>query len=201
MEVGECEFDEDNIPQLEDMVSVCAGLVTVDEESSVIRLVHYTTQEFFDRTQQQWFPNAASEITSVCITYLSFAVFAKGFYQTNAGYKERLHSNPFYHYAANNWGHHARKAMTSHQDVRDSLQSYNRAKASNQALMAVKPLPASSGYSVFSLVFRIKTDDIKRALDSVDGIIPTVCSVRPFRAVQILFSARCRGVSPHNSRR
>ena len=39
------------------MVSVCAGLVTVDEESDIIRLVHYTTQEFFERTQNIWFPN------------------------------------------------------------------------------------------------------------------------------------------------
>ena len=45
VEVGESELDEDNLPELEDMVSVCAGLVTIDEESNVIRLVHYTTQE------------------------------------------------------------------------------------------------------------------------------------------------------------
>ena len=44
------ELDEDNIPDVEDIVSVCAGLVTVDEESNIIRLVHYTTQEYFERT-------------------------------------------------------------------------------------------------------------------------------------------------------
>ncbi|KFY91698.1 hypothetical protein V500_04517 [Pseudogymnoascus sp. VKM F-4518 (FW-2643)] len=45
IELGESSLDENNIPQIEDMVSVCAGLVTVDEESEIIRLVHYTTQE------------------------------------------------------------------------------------------------------------------------------------------------------------
>ncbi|KAF6830767.1 ankyrin repeat protein [Colletotrichum musicola] len=43
IEQGTEELDEDNIPAIEDIVSVCAGLVTVDEESAIIRLVHYTT--------------------------------------------------------------------------------------------------------------------------------------------------------------
>jgi hypothetical protein len=44
VEDGDSELHEDGLPQIEDTVSVCAGLTTVDEESSVIRLVHYTTQ-------------------------------------------------------------------------------------------------------------------------------------------------------------
>lgn len=43
VEAGEAHLDEENLPQIEDMVSVCAGLVTVDDESGIIRLVHYTT--------------------------------------------------------------------------------------------------------------------------------------------------------------
>ena len=58
VEVGEPKLDEENLPQIEDMVSVCAGLVTVDEESGIIRLVHYPTQEYFKRTRERWFPNA-----------------------------------------------------------------------------------------------------------------------------------------------
>jgi hypothetical protein len=49
--VGESELDEDNLPEIEDMVSACAGLVTIDKESDIIRLIHYTTQEYFERTQ------------------------------------------------------------------------------------------------------------------------------------------------------
>ena len=55
VEVGESELATKQ-PDIEDMVSVCAGLVTVDEESNIIRLVHYTTQEYFERTQKHWFP-------------------------------------------------------------------------------------------------------------------------------------------------
>ncbi|KAL3462598.1 hypothetical protein BJX64DRAFT_288288 [Aspergillus heterothallicus] len=40
-------FHPTNRPNVETMVSVRAGLVAIDEESNVIRLVHYTTQEYF----------------------------------------------------------------------------------------------------------------------------------------------------------
>jgi hypothetical protein len=109
IETGEPELDEDNLPEAEDMVSVCAGLVTVDEESHIIRLVHYTTQEYFERTQKQWFPNAEAEIAASCVTYLSFSVFESGLCQTDDEFEERLRSNLFYDYAAHNWGYHARQ--------------------------------------------------------------------------------------------
>ncbi|KAK1913102.1 hypothetical protein P3342_005038 [Pyrenophora teres f. teres] len=48
-EPEEPELDPDNLPDIEDLLSVCASLVVVDRESAVIRLVHYTTQEYFER--------------------------------------------------------------------------------------------------------------------------------------------------------
>jgi hypothetical protein len=67
IEVGNLELDEENLPQIEDMISVCAGLVTIDQESDIIRLIHHTTQEYFERTQNQWFPNAEADITKICV--------------------------------------------------------------------------------------------------------------------------------------
>lgn len=48
------ELDQRNLPEIDDMVSTCAGLVTVDEQSRVVRLVHYTAPEYFDRTWESW---------------------------------------------------------------------------------------------------------------------------------------------------
>jgi hypothetical protein len=60
VEPGDTELGEDNLVEVDDMVSACAGLVTVDQESKIIRLVHYTTQEYFERTQNHWFLCAES---------------------------------------------------------------------------------------------------------------------------------------------
>ena len=90
VEVGEFTLDEENLSQIEDMVSVCAGLVAVDKESNIIRLVYYTTREYFERTQNHWYPNAETDITAICVTYLSFDVFKSGFCYTNAEFKEQM---------------------------------------------------------------------------------------------------------------
>jgi Ankyrin repeats (3 copies) len=147
VEPVDSELGEDNLPELEDMVSVCAGLVTVDEESGIIRLVHYTTQEYFERTQEHWFPNSKSYITTVCVTYLSFRVFESGFCQTDNEFEKRLRSNYLYDYAAHNWGHHARETSTSCQGVIEFLESKAKVEASSQVLFAVKRYSSHSDYS------------------------------------------------------
>ena len=80
VEAGDSELDEDNVPEIAEAVSVCAGLVTIDEESDIVRLVHYTTQEYFERTQETWFPDAQTTIATTCVTYLSFDYFEARFY-------------------------------------------------------------------------------------------------------------------------
>lgn len=100
--VGDSKLDEDNLERIEIIISVCAGLVTVDEESGIVRLVHYTTQEYFERTNKRWFPNAETDITTIYITYLSFIDFESGIYQSDKEFKERLYLNPLYNYASHN---------------------------------------------------------------------------------------------------
>ena len=58
MEFGESKLDPDEFPDVEDMVSVCVSLVTEDEESDIIRLVHCTTQEYFERIREGGDPRA-----------------------------------------------------------------------------------------------------------------------------------------------
>ena len=94
VEVNDAELDKDNLPEIEDIVSVCAGLVTIDEESNIIRLVHYTTQEYFERTQKRWFLDAETKITETCVTYLSFNIFNTGFCATDEQFETRLRENP-----------------------------------------------------------------------------------------------------------
>jgi hypothetical protein len=102
VEVGESGLDEDNLPEIEDIISVCAGLVTIDKESGIIQLVHYTTQEYFKRTQRQWFPNSQTNIIIICVTYLLFDEFKSGICQNDDEFKQRLQLNRLYDYAAHN---------------------------------------------------------------------------------------------------
>ena len=139
VEVGERAIDEENLPEIEDMVSVCAGLVTVDEETDTIRLVHYTTQEYFERTRIEWFPDAQTDIATICVTYLLFDVFDTGFCQTDGEFQSRLKLNPLYDYAARNWGHHAHTAPAELELlINDLLESQAKVSSCSQAMMAEK---------------------------------------------------------------
>jgi ankyrin repeat protein len=114
-------LDKDYLPNTNLVRSLCLGLVTIDGESSMIRLVHYTTQEYFRRTQTRWFPDAELEIVKTCITYLSFDTFRSGFCSNDAEFEIRIQSNVLYNYAARNWGHHAREASIRARQSKSSL--------------------------------------------------------------------------------
>ncbi|EWZ78700.1 hypothetical protein QL093DRAFT_2594685 [Fusarium oxysporum] len=138
VEVGTTELDEEALPEIEDIVVACVGLVTNDKQSDIIRLVHYTTQQYFDKNRGKWFPNAEAGITTTCATYLLFNIFESGFCRTDEEFEERLRLNPFYEYSAHHWGNHARKAPTLCQEVIDFLESDTKVESSSQALMAAR---------------------------------------------------------------
>jgi ankyrin repeat protein len=106
VEHGDPELDIHNIPDIEDVVSVCAGLVAIDEESNIIRLVHFTTQEYFEHIRATWNPGAQLDIALTCLTYLSFDAFRSGACSNDEDLDQRLHEYKLLEYTAQHWGHH-----------------------------------------------------------------------------------------------
>jgi hypothetical protein len=43
------ELDPDFLPDVDVLISLCVGLVTIDREMNVVRPAHYTTQEYLER--------------------------------------------------------------------------------------------------------------------------------------------------------
>ncbi|KAK5996456.1 Serine/threonine-protein phosphatase 6 regulatory ankyrin repeat subunit B-like protein [Cladobotryum mycophilum] len=93
---GKHQLDKHDLPQITDMISACAGLVIIDDQSDIIRLVHFTTQEYFEQTSKRWFPTAQTDLTKI--------------------YANKLHG-----YATVNWACHA-KASPICQEVVDFLE-------------------------------------------------------------------------------
>ncbi|PVH96166.1 hypothetical protein DM02DRAFT_465952, partial [Periconia macrospinosa] len=48
VEKDDNHFDQEGIPDEGLMIGACAGLVTIEMKSEVIRLVHHTAQEYFE---------------------------------------------------------------------------------------------------------------------------------------------------------
>jgi ankyrin repeat protein len=52
------------------LVSVCAGLVVLSEEAQVVRLVHYTAVDYFQRHQSRYFPDSGIQVSFTCLSHL-----------------------------------------------------------------------------------------------------------------------------------
>ena len=77
VEPGDSQFDEDGVPDVSLVLSVCAGIVIV-RENDIMGLVHYTAQEYLERRSLDLFPDTQTEIAKICLTYLSFEEFWQG---------------------------------------------------------------------------------------------------------------------------
>ena len=107
VEIGSTDQNPRNIPAIETLLGCSLGLVTVDGFSSMVRLVHYTLQEYLSNNTDL-FHSPHSRIAEVCLTYLNFQcirdlppVPAWSFLGT-----------PLLEYASDFWGAHARREIT-----------------------------------------------------------------------------------------
>jgi ankyrin repeat protein len=103
---GEPKLDEDILPDIEEVISTCAGMVTVDESTGEVRLIHYTTFDYLWDTQEQWFPrmDALQRIVRTCLFYMS------QYYNPDEGALAPSFQStyPFGWHAQYNWGMYAR---------------------------------------------------------------------------------------------
>lgn len=73
---GDTSLDPEALPRTESFISTCCGLVVVEDGSQIVRLVHFTTEEYFKRKLQRYRnPKAHAYFANVLITYLSFTTF------------------------------------------------------------------------------------------------------------------------------
>lgn len=116
VEPDEPDMDEhdDLIPESA-VIAACAGLITVEKSTAVVRFVHYTTQEYFEAIQPTRYPNAQLEMTEACVAFLCLRAFSDN--ETPQNHEVYLgnfiEKHPFLEYAANYWGHHARLSLAN----------------------------------------------------------------------------------------
>jgi len=107
VEVGATELNVENVPSIRTLLSCTLGLVTVDEQASTVRLIHFTLQEYLE-AQPNWFITPHSMMAEICLTYLNFHSIC----ELSTTLDIVPLTAPFLHYASCHWGFHARQEMT-----------------------------------------------------------------------------------------
>ncbi len=72
---GDTDLRDEYITDGDTLLSICAGLVVIDDKTGVVRLVHFTAQEYFDNIRASKFPVGDREMGHACLIYLSFNTF------------------------------------------------------------------------------------------------------------------------------
>ncbi|KAK6964694.1 ANK-REP-region domain-containing protein, partial [Favolaschia claudopus] len=71
VEPGDTSLNPDKVSHIETILAACVGLVTVDRELSIVRVVHYTAQDWLESQ----FPDGHKEIALTCFQYMEFPEF------------------------------------------------------------------------------------------------------------------------------
>lgn len=118
------DIGEDDLPDPHTILAVCAGLVIIDGESGIVRLVHPSTQEYFDRRRSDIFPDAHHTITISCMRYLTLPAISTrlatiflisitdSVTQVRTEAANLPQRYPFLFYASVEWRTHAKKHIS-----------------------------------------------------------------------------------------
>lgn len=128
VELGKFILDPDNTIPVVELLSLCAGLVIMEEESGSIRLAHYTTQEYFSRNPQWLLSDPNRALSDVCISYLGIDAFMTGEYIDDSPFRGKhlsshIHQYPFLSYAAAHWESHASAALSLPENDERAIQT------------------------------------------------------------------------------
>ena len=108
IEMGTSNLDHENIPPQDTVLGSCLGLVTVDEETSTFRLIHYTLREHL--SLPGILPNAHKTLGELCLTYLNYEQVKR----LPANQISALGDVPFLEYSSLYWGSHAKIGLSDH---------------------------------------------------------------------------------------
>ena len=103
VKIGSTDLDVENVPTIRTLLACSLGLITVEECSSTVRLVHFSLQEYLS-DNLSLFQSPHSVMAEVCLTYLGFRCL-----QELSPLSSTLSALPFARYASGYWGTHMRK--------------------------------------------------------------------------------------------
>jgi hypothetical protein len=105
LEPDSTDIQNDDLIHVELLLSSCAGLVILNHEDGIIRLVHYTTQDYLESRFQN--TDANTFLAKSCLTYFGFDAFSDSPVNQEGPLRRLVQRYPLSGYAGRYWGYHA----------------------------------------------------------------------------------------------
>ena len=103
VEPEDTKFDPLGLHERDLILEVCCGLVSIDEQDGIVRLVHYSLQEYLIACWHGHWPTAEETVAATCIAYLTLEDVSIHILK----HKTPAHCQ-FLSYALDYWGEHLR---------------------------------------------------------------------------------------------
>jgi hypothetical protein len=118
------DLDPNNLLNQEGLLDICGGLVIIESTSQMVRLAHFTIEEFF-RNNKAAIPNGNLNMFKTCSVTLQLNPIIRGLTQlvlaSEAEYEEEKevlsYKFPFLSYACYYWGRHIREVPVIESDL------------------------------------------------------------------------------------
>jgi len=107
VQLGSTDFDGGNIPSMSTLVNCCQGLIAVDKEASIVRLIHFTLQEYLS-AHLDLFIKPHSAMAEICLTYLN----SQQVKALSTTHSPDVRNTPFLQYCSVYWGVHAKRELS-----------------------------------------------------------------------------------------
>ena len=107
-EMGATDLNHENIRSQDTVLRSCFGLAVVDKETSTVRLIHYTLQEYLSLPGT--LPDAHRTLGQTCLTFLNYDKVKR----LPADNVSNLADLPFLEYSSLHWGRHAKIELSDH---------------------------------------------------------------------------------------
>ena len=141
VEIGSTDLDPDQIPSVETLLSCCLGLIVIDRETSAVRLIHFTLQEYLYTCPDFFLGPTHSIMAETCLTYLNFQAIK----DISPRRRAPARSTPFLKYSSLYWGVHARRE-TSAEVVSLALQLFSQIESHISTKLLVTDLISNTGH-------------------------------------------------------
>ena len=110
VEIGSADLHDDNVSSITTLLGFCKGLVAVDKEALVVRLIHFTLQEYL-QAYPEHFNRPHAAMAETCLSYLNSSQ-VKALSPNFSPNDPHLQDTPFLEYSSVYWAVHAKRDLS-----------------------------------------------------------------------------------------
>ncbi|KAH6904792.1 hypothetical protein BKA70DRAFT_1192724 [Coprinopsis sp. MPI-PUGE-AT-0042] len=105
------KFESSRLVQEGTLIGLCRGLVIVEGETRLVRLVHYTAKDILERLTTETFPQPHALLSAVCLARLTDSGLQGRMIDGDWELRQALKAEPILSYAYDSWFIHAQNSI------------------------------------------------------------------------------------------